>query len=294
LRPWVSSPSVGEALAGARAALSSGDADGRLEAQLLLGHVLGRNRAWLMAHDGDALGENERHRLDALVRRRAAGEPIAYILGRREFWSLDLLVTPAVLVPRADTESLVERALALIEIGRAATVCDLGTGSGAVAIAIARERPRATVFASDASAPALAVAAANVRRLAPGRVALWRGNWLEAVAGACVDLLVSNPPYVAANDAHLARGDLPHEPRDALAAGRDGLDALRDIVAQAPRCLRPGGWLALEHGAAQGATVQALFRRSGFRQVATHRDLGDHERVTAGCLPGAGAASLGL
>ena len=290
----MSSPTIRDALGEARGQLGDGADDPGLEAQVLLGHVLGRSRAWLIAHGDDPLPAEARRLFRTLVQRRAAGEPVAYLLGRREFWSLELQVTPAVLIPRPDTECLVERALALLPPHDAAAVCDLGTGSGAVAIAIAVERPRAGVLACDASPQALAVAAANTRRLAPGRIHLWRGDWLDAVAGACLDLIVSNPPYVEDDDVHLTQGDVRFEPGRALKAGRDGLQALRRIAADAPRCLRPGGWLTVEHGARQGDAVRALLRDTGLEQVTTHRDLGGNERVTQGRRPETGAAWEGV
>lgn len=283
---------VGDALARAAYRLGGGAA-ARREAALLLAAASGRDRGWQIAHRDDALDAHVARRLDALAARRAAGEPVAYLLGRREFWSLELAVSPAVLIPRPETELLVERALALLAPGAAARVCDAGTGSGAVAIAIARERPAWRVIGCERSAPALAVAAANVRRLAPGRVALLRGDWLAALADRCLDLLASNPPYVPAGDPHLARGDLRFEPREALAAGADGLAALRVLAAEGARCLRAGGWLLVEHGAEQGGEARRLLAGAGFAEVCTHRDLAGHERVTQGRLPAGADAGMG-
>lgn len=256
--------------------------DARFEAELLLRHVLGCSRAWLVAHGDDALAQPDHARALALATRRAEGEPIAYILGQREFWSLELSITPQVLVPRADTELLVERALAHLNDTAPARVCDLGTGSGAVAIALAVERPRARIIASDSSRAALRVAAANAARLAPGRIELVAGHWLAPFAEHAFDLVVGNPPYVAAGDPHLRRGDLRFEPPGALIAGPHGLDAILAIAASAERCLRAQGHLALEHGAQQAAAVRAAFRDGGLVEVRSHRDLAGHERVTEG------------
>lgn len=276
-----------------RIVLDTPGPDARLDAELLLMHVLGRSRAWLIAHDRDPVAADARKHLEGLARRRRAGEPMAYLLGRREFWSLDLRVTPEVLIPRHETERLVECALARLETEHESRVADLGTGSGAVALALARECPRARIVASDESPGALAVAAENARRLAPGRVDLVRGHWLCAFAGAVFDLVVSNPPYVAAGDPHLDRGDLRFEPRRALTPGGDGLDAIRHIVPQAARCLRPGGWLVLEHGADQGEAVRAALAASGFHDIVTYRDLGGLDRVSEGCNRGAASATGG-
>jgi len=268
-------------LAQAIAALT-GDEAAR-EAELLLQHVLGRTRAWLYAHADDMIDGPAVRRVRELVARRQAGEPLAYITGRREFWSLDLAVSPAVLIPRAETELLVERAIQKLPHAQAAAVADLGTGSGAIALAIARERPRAQILATDASATALDVARGNAARLAIPNIAFVLGDWCAALGSARFDLIVSNPPYIAAADPHLRRGDLRFEPASALASGSDGLDAIRTIVETAPAHLRPGGWLLLEHGFEQGHAVRALLEKSGFVEVFTAPDLEDRERVSGGC-----------
>src|SRR5690606_29533287 len=221
-------------------------------------------------------------RFEALVARRAAGEPVAYLVGTRGFWRLELAVTPDTLVPRPETELLVELALARIDPRAAARVADLGTGSGAIALAIAGERPRARVVATDASAAALEVARANAAALGLGNVEFRHGDWWAPLAGERFALVASNPPYIADGDAHLAQGDLRFEPRAALASGADGLDAIRAIVAGAPAHLRDGGWLLVEHGWEQGAAVRALFEAAGFDEVATERDLEQRDRVTLG------------
>ena len=271
----------------ARRVLAAGDA------ALLLAHVLGKPRVWLYAHGDRALAEPDAARFRELSRRRVAGEPVAYLLETAGFWGLELRVTPDTLVPRPETERLVELALDRLPGDRSADVLDLGTGSGAIAIALARERPLARVVATDASAAALAVAEENAQRLAACRVRFFLGDWWEAVGDSRFDLVVSNPPYIADGDPHLVGDGLPHEPPAALVSGHDGLDALRCIAAGAPAHLRPGGWLLVEHGQDQGDPVRALLRGAGFGNVATARDLEGRERVTAGCLPGHGRASSG-
>lgn len=256
------------------------------EAALLLLDVLDRSQAWLFAH-GDAVvaGEAEA-RFRRLVARRAAGEPVAYLLGRRGFWTLDLAVTPDTLIPRPETEVLVEQALARLDPGTPVRVADLGTGSGAIALAIASERPLAQVVATDRSNAALAVARGNAAAHGlGGRVEFRAGDWFAPVAGERFHLVASNPPYIAEDDPHLGQGDLRHEPPAALASGLDGLDAIRVIVAAAPAHLVAGGWLLLEHGFDQGPAVRALLRASGFDGVATARDLEGRDRVSLGRRP---------
>ncbi|KAA6183235.1 peptide chain release factor N(5)-glutamine methyltransferase [Thiohalocapsa marina] len=273
---------LAEALAHCREALAGLTESPRLDAELLLCAAAGISRTTLMAWPERTLAADQRRRLQVLLARRSSGEPMAYILGQREFWDLTLRVGPGVLVPRPDTERLVEATLAALPVDAALTCVDLGTGSGAVACALARERPAWTLIAIEHAAPALAIAADNARRLGLGNLQLLRGDWLDAIAPRSLDAIVSNPPYVCADDPHLARGDLQHEPITALAAGADGLDAIRRIVADAPRCLRPGGWLALEHGWDQGPSVRALLHAAGLRDIRTQRDLAGHERVTSG------------
>lgn len=257
-------------------------AEARFEAELLLGHALGRDRAWLFAHARDQVDEAAATRFLAFCQRRARGEPVAYLLGRRGFWTLDLAVTPDTLVPRPETELLVEAALARLPTGKALRVADLGTGSGAVALAIASERPQAVVLATDASAAALAVARGNAARNGIANLRFAEGDWLQPLAGLRFDLIASNPPYVAEGDPHLGEGDLPFEPPMALVSGADGLCALRAIIAGAPAVLVPGGWLLVEHGHEQGGAVRALFLAAGFESVETLRDLEQRERVTLG------------
>jgi release factor glutamine methyltransferase len=271
---------VAEALAAARARGLD-----RLDAQLLLAHHLGRDRAWLLAHDSDALTPGVLARFDADVHRRADGVPLAYLTGTREFHGLQLQISPAVLDPRPDTETLVDWALELLPLTSELqpAVVDLGTGSGAVALAIAHRCRGARVTATDVSPDALAVAGANARRLGLA-IEFATGPWWSAVAGRRFAMAVSNPPYIAGDDPHLAA--LRHEPRMALTPGGDGLDAIRAIVAGAPQALLPGAWLLIEHGWDQAEAVHALLHAAGFEEVQSRHDLGGHARCSGGRRPG--------
>ncbi|RXR04391.1 peptide chain release factor N(5)-glutamine methyltransferase [Pseudoxanthomonas composti] len=259
--------------------------DPRFEAEALLLHALGRERAWLFAHGADPAPAAVQETFAALLQRRIAGEPLAYILGRRGFWTLDLKVTPATLIPRAETERLVELALERLPPDRPLDVADLGTGSGAIALAIASERPQARVLATDASAQALEVARANAQAHALTNVEFAQGSWFAPLGGRRFALIASNPPYIGSQDAHLQQGDLRFEPATALASGADGLDDIRVLVAGAPARLLPGGWLLLEHGWDQGEAVHALMRQHGLAEVQTVQDLEERDRVTLGRLP---------
>ena len=258
----------------------------RLDAQLLLAHVLSQPRTWLLAHDDAALDAAQRDAFAALRARRVAGEPLAYLVGEKAFHGLVLQVDANVLVPRPDTEVLVDWAIELLAGAGQAHVVDLGTGSGAIALAVKRASPGASVLATDISEGALAVARANAKRLGLD-VAMQQGAWWHALDGQCFDLVLSNPPYIAADDPHLAA--LRHEPTLALTPGGDGLDALREIAAGAKEHLAPGGWLLLEHGWDQAAAVVALLRAHGFVDIATRRDLGGQARCTGGQRQPAGS-----
>lgn len=258
----------------------------RHEAEVLLAHVLGRNSAWLLAHADDPLEQAHAAAFLVLAERRAQGEPLAYITGHCGFWSIDLEVSPATLIPRPETELLVELALARIALDNVVRVADLGTGSGAVALAIARERPHAHVLATDASAQALAVAQRNAERVGVRNVGFVRGDWCAALAGTRLDMIVSNPPYIAQDDEHLKQGDLRHEPPAALASGSDGLDAIRRIVRDAPAHLVAGGCLLLEHGWNQAEAVRALLFEAGYVDVFSAQDLEHRDRVSGGAWAG--------
>ena len=253
----------------------------RLDAQLLVLHAMKRpahDRAWLLAHDTDPLPEVPQTQLQRLVQRRLMGEPVAYLTGHKEFYGLDLTVDARVLVPRPDTETLVDWALEVLAEKPHATVVDLGTGSGAIALSLKHTRPDLQVHAVDFSADALVVANANARRLQLD-VQFRQGSWLSGFDG-FFDAIVSNPPYIPEHDHHLAA--LQHEPLQALASGADGLDDIRKIIAQASTHLKPGGWLLLEHGFDQVAEVRALLSTAGFSDVQSRVDLAAIERCSGG------------
>jgi release factor glutamine methyltransferase len=292
--------------------------ESKLEAQLLLQHVLNVNRAWLIAHENDALQPNIHAMFEALLNRRLLGEPMAYILSSREFYGLDLLVTPDTLIPRPDTETLVEAALAKIPLmvrqahherdklqstrhereklksvrpepveGRAQTykILDLGTGSGAIALAIAKNRPHANIIAVDASNAALEIAQKNAQNLSIQNVEFVLSNWFGNLGNQTFDVIVSNPPYIEENDAHLTQGDLRFEPNSALASGVDGLDDIRQIINDCLVYLKAQGWLMLEHGYNQAAQVADLMAEAGLTNIETIKDLGNNDRVTIGKNP---------
>ncbi|HIE5651875.1 TPA: peptide chain release factor N(5)-glutamine methyltransferase, partial [Stenotrophomonas maltophilia] len=278
-------PSLRQVVADASARL--GGIDARHEAELLLLHVLERPRSWLFAHATDPLPATAQAAFEALLARRAAGEPVAYLTGRRGFWTLDLRVDAATLIPRPETELLVELALERLPSDRPLSVADLGTGSGAIALALASERPLAQVLATDASPGALAMAARNAahHELRNVRFAEGGQDWYAPLQGARFALIASNPPYIASEDPHLQQGDLRFEPASALASGIDGLDDIRRIVAGAPEHLQPAGWLLVEHGWDQGAAIRTLFDAAGFADVQTQQDLEQRDRVTLGRRP---------
>jgi len=249
-----------------------------LDAEVLLAHVLGCTRGWLRGHGEHEVPDALKERYAALLARRERGEPLAYIVGSREFWSMPLAVGPGVLVPRPETELLVELALALPLPG-SARVLDLGTGSGAIALALARERPTWAVCATDLSPEALAIAHTNCAAMGLA-VELLQGSWLQPVAGRQFELIVSNPPYIATDDPALSDPALRHEPSMALTSGPDGLTALREIIHAAPGHLTGGGWLLLEHGATQAHAVQRELAARGLIEVRSHADLSGHLRVS--------------
>jgi release factor glutamine methyltransferase len=268
---------------GARLATALGfaSADGHREAQGLLASAAGLSRAQVAARQSEVPDPRVLARYQHLIARRCDGEPYAYLVGRREFYGLDLQVTPAVLIPRPETELLVDAVLAWLGPNREARILDLGTGSGAVAIALARLRPRAVVTAVDNSAAALAVARDNATRLT-AEVRFLQGDWYASLGGERFDVVVSNPPYVAAADPHLGQGDLRFEPRSALVGGADGLDCIRVLVGGAARHLEPGGALFFEHGQDQSVACRALLAAAGFVTIASFRDLAGIERVICG------------
>jgi release factor glutamine methyltransferase len=271
-------------------ALSEASPAPRLDAELLLAHALGKERSHLHAHPEDTPDAETSRRFRALVTARLAGEPIAYLTSKREFWSLDLKVTPATLIPRHETELLVELALERIPAHTAWSVLDLGTGSGALALAVARERPRCRITATDESASALAVAAENARTLGLDNLEFVVGDWFTPLSGRSFHLVLSNPPYVPERDPHLGRGDVRFEPMSALAAGPEGLDDLRRIALHAMQHLEDRAWLLMEHGHDQGGAVRALLASGGFTGVTSFRDLTGLERVTGGMRTGLPAA----
>ncbi|MFZ3323036.1 MAG: peptide chain release factor N(5)-glutamine methyltransferase [Usitatibacter sp.] len=254
----------------------------RIDAQVIMSHVLGVNRAWIAANPMRILTESEDAQIETLAAQRAMGRPVAYLLGRREFYGYEFAVGPDVLIPRPETETLVQAALA--RLAPRDTCLDLGTGSGAVAVTIARQRPEARVVATDASAEALALAQRNAQtHECADRIEFLQGSWYEPVGPRRFDVIVANPPYVAAGDPHLSRGDLRFEPRHALTDGSaDGLGSIRAIVSGASEHLKPRGWLLLEHGYDQAAAVAGLLEASGFRDLVSVPDLAGIPRVAGG------------
>lgn len=271
-------PTVAERLSEATGALLSCSDSPRLDAEILLGMVLGRTRSGLIAHGDERLAPHTERAFSSLLEARCRGMPVAYLTGSREFWSLSLAVTPAVLVPRPETELLVELALAHLPVDRECAVLDLGTGSGAIALAIAKERPRARVTGTDVSQPALDIAAGNSKRLGLSQIVWRQGSWFDAVPGQRFDYIVANPPYVAANDPALQ--SLHAEPLLALTPGLSGLEAFRAIIAAAPAHLREGGRLGFEHGRHQAGDVAQLLTQQDFAEISTHADAAGLPRVT--------------
>lgn len=257
----------------------------QLDAELLLAFVLDQPRSYLYTWPEKPVSAVQTANYMALLERRQRGEPVAYLLGRQGFWTLDLAVAEHTLIPRADTELLVEAALQLAASDSALNLLDLGTGSGAVALAIASERPHWQVTGVDRIESAVALAQSNQRQLALSNVQFLVSDWFSALAEQRYDLILSNPPYIAENDPHLQQGDVRFEPLSALVAGPDGLDDIRIIIAQAPSYLTAHGWLLLEHGFEQASAVRELLEQAGFVDVSSQRDLAGHERISLGCLP---------
>jgi release factor glutamine methyltransferase len=255
-----------------------------IDAQLLFQHALNVNRAWLIAHENDELESSIFIGFQALIERRKRGEPIAYILGKRDFYGLQLKVTPDTLIPRPDTETLVDVALAKTPQNQFQQILDLGTGSGAIGLAIAHNRPNAIVTASDKCIKALNVAKENSQNLTIHNIKFVESDWFKGLGSELFDVIVSNPPYIDQNDHHLLQGDLRYEPLTALASGHDGLDDIKQIIDHAPQYLNPNGCLLLEHGYNQAETVAALMKATGFNKVETVKDLGGNQRVTFGVV----------
>ena len=268
--------SISEALHQARQVISDTDA------RMLLQHVLNVSHAYMIAYANRELSLEQAQYFSGLTRRRAYGEPVAYLTGKREFYSLDFKVTPAVLIPRPETELLVDLALERIPVDRSLKVLDLGTGSGAIALTIAKHRPLASIIAVDISMDAVEIARSNAEQLGVHNVRIMQGDWFSALAGGRFDLIVSNPPYVASSDPHLAQGDLRFEPSIALTDSGDGLDCLRSIIESAPAYLAAGGSLLLEHGYDQAEACRQLMSEAGFGAIISRSDLAGIPRISGG------------
>jgi release factor glutamine methyltransferase len=283
--PATLNPTIGNLLDDAARALSArADAEeATREAQVLLGHSLDVSRAWLIAHRDDLADSGIATRFRMLLKQRTVGQPVAYLTGRREFYGREFRVTPDVLIPRPDTETLVEAALARLAPESPLELLDLGTGSGCIAVTLSLERPAARVTAVDISQSALRVARENAHGLG-ARIEFFQGAWFGPLSGREFDLIVSNPPYIAVDDPHLQRGDLRFEPAMALAAGKDGLDEIRHIVTNAPAQLKPGGWLLFEHGHDQAGACRDLLHSAGFGKLVSLADLAGIPRVAGGRL----------
>ena len=254
----------------------------QLDAEVLLAHALGETRSHLRAWPEKVLSTEQQAHFQQLLQARLRGEPVAYLTGQREFWSLPLGLTPATLIPRPETEKLVELALGVIPVNRNALIADLGTGSGAIALAIAHERPHCRVLATDISAAAIATATANARQLGINNIEFYHGDWCEPLAGRRCDVIVSNPPYIRNTDPHLQTGDVRFEPRRALAAGPEGMDELEKIARCASHHLHTHGWVLMEHGHDQGRQAVALLQATGFQAVTDHTDDAGLSRVVMG------------
>jgi len=276
---------LNDAIVAATAQLKNSSPTPALDAQVLLAHSLGHDRTYIIAHARNELDPGTQKRFEQLVAKRLDGTPVAYLTGQQEFWSLPITVTVDTLIPRPETELLVELALENIPGEKEFLVADIGTGSGAIAFAIASERKNSKVIASDSSAKAIEVAKRNASRLELDNVEFIKGTTFDPLANKKFNLIVSNPPYVPENDPHLSRGDIRFEPRSALAAGHDGLAVIKQIVEQAKDYLVPQGWLMIEHGYDQESAVEKLFERAGFEEIECYRDLAGQPRVTIGRHP---------
>lgn len=267
----------------ATTALAASDSP-RRDAEILLGNATGKSRSFIVAFGETRLDDDQQQRLDALLARRVSGEPMAHLVGMREFWSLPLFVSPVTLIPRPDTECLVEQTLARLP-ARPCRILDAGTGSGAIALALASERPDCHVTGVDRIPEAVALAQRNAEHLQLNNVTFLQSDWFSAVSTCRFDIIVSNPPYIDARDPHLQQGDVRFEPHSALVAAQDGLADLAQLIALAPQFFTPGGWLLLEHGWQQGEAVRQRLTAAGYYDIATHRDYGGNERVSEGRLP---------
>ena len=285
-RPAARAVTLGDALETAIAELSELHDTGRLDAEVLLAHTLGKPRHHPYTFAEQRLTRGLENRYRSLIERRMTGEPVAYLIGEREFWSLTLTVTPDTLIPRPETERLVEVALELIPAAQSLRVADLGTGSGALAIAIASERAECEIVATDSSEAALEVARGNANRHGLSQIVFQQGDWCNALANDSFDLVISNPPYVREDDPHLSRGDVRFEPPNALVGGHDGLAAIRTICETAHSRLRPGGHLVLEHGASQKKAVNALLAGNGYQSIRHYQDHSKQDRVSRGRISG--------
>jgi release factor glutamine methyltransferase len=274
-------PTVSEVLQTALRELRATSPTPRLDAEVLVMHVCGLDRGALIARGQAVLTDDQLNRLEITIAQRRQGEPIAYLTGRREFWSLEFNVSPATLIPRSETELLVEKALATIPRGAEWTIADLGTGCGAIALALAKERPRCRIIATDISPAALEVARTNAAKFGQTNIEFREGNWFEPLVDMKLDMMVSNPPYVRANDPHLEQGDVRFEPEQALAAGPEGLDAIRQIAVSAREHLNPAAWFLFEHGWDQAAAIGQLLHSLGYRNIVCYPDLGGRDRITA-------------
>ncbi|WP_020560294.1 peptide chain release factor N(5)-glutamine methyltransferase [Thiofilum flexile] len=281
----MSSLTIKAALQMAVSALSPRAESAHLDAELLLAQVLNKPRSYLFTWPEKVLSPEQAQHFQALLQQRLQGHPIAHLIGQREFWTLDLMVTPDTLIPRPETELLVELALERLPHDHVCKVLDLGTGTGAITLALASERPLTQITAIERSAPALEVAKRNAERHQLTNIQFLQSSWFAELAQNSAnrfDMIVSNPPYIAAHDEHLSQGDVRFEPLTALAAGQDGLDDLKIIIQQAPAYLSTQGWLLVEHGYDQGVAVRALYTQAGFQMINTHTDLAGHDRVTLG------------